>query len=196
MQFSTIKDIAESINMEAKELLADIKAVFGDEFPTVRDWKQNTKLPDDTITYRIMEYYGVKADIQKNNLPAQVPTTLPELIKAATPLQRSALQQTMQALESGFSEFFNIQVTKSVVGAYFDACDTAYDFVSEVIEQDLTGLQSASDQSYAELEKMLKAHYTSGSESLGKGVRLNKAAGERVSAFRSSLQTMKASLVN
>jgi hypothetical protein len=75
VQFSTIKDIAEAISMDTKELLADIKAVFGDEFPQVRDWKQNTKLPDDTITYRIMEYYGIKADIEKNNLPAQVPTT-------------------------------------------------------------------------------------------------------------------------
>ena len=196
MQFTTVKDIAEAISMDAKDLLADIKAVFGDEFPQVRDWKQNTKLPDDTITYRVMEYYGVKADIEKNNLPAQVPTTLPELIKSATPMQRSALQQTMQALESGFSEYFGIQVTKSVLSAYFNACESAYDFVSEIIEQDLGNLHLESQQGYTRLEEVLKAHYTNGNESLGKSVRLNQTAGKRASAFQNSLQAMRASLAS
>ncbi len=55
MNHSTIADIALATDKDTANLLADIKGIFGDDFPQVHSWNANTKLPDETVTYKILE---------------------------------------------------------------------------------------------------------------------------------------------
>lgn len=195
MNYSTIADIAATTNKSTDSLLADIKSLFGDEFPEVHNWTADTQLPDDKITYQILSFYGVKDEIENNKLSAQVPTTLPDLIKSAAPLQRVALQQSLEAMEVSFADYFGVQITKSALNAYFAATESAYSLINEILEADVRAMNQGTQTAYSDIEALLKQHYKNGTDTLGNAVRLKKVVGE-TSKFQATLQAMRSSLNN
>ena len=167
MNYSTIQEIADATNKDISNLLADIKGIFGDDFPQVHSWDANTKLPDDTITYRILELYNLKAETSAQ-LPKGELTTLPEMMLATSESQNDAVTLLVQNLRISLADYFGIALTQSVVSAYNQGKNQALEALSNLVESDLKDIDLSMQNCLDNLTSDTKQSYQMGEELRGK----------------------------
>lgn len=193
MNYSSIAEIAEATNKDTANLLADIKGIFGDDFPQVHNWNANTKLPDDTITYKILELYNLKNDVSAQ-LPKGELTTLPEMMIATSESQNYLVTQLVQNLRLSLADYFGIALTEGVITAYNQGKNQALEALQNLVESDLKDIDNAMQDCLNNLTTDTKQSYEVGEELRGKLAVVTYQRGLNSQQLRSSLLSLVADL--
>ena len=167
MNYSTIADIALATDKDIANLLADIKGIFGDDFPQVHSWDANTKLPDDTITYKILELYNLKNEISPQ-LPKGQLTTLPEMMLATSESQNYIVTELVQNLRLSLADYFGIALTQGVITAYNQGKNQALEALHNLVESDLRDIDSSMQDCLDNLTATTKESYQLSEDLRGK----------------------------
>ena len=167
MNYSSIREIADATNKDTANLLADIKGIFGDDFPQVHSWNANTKLPDDTITYCILELYNLKAETSAQ-LPKGELTTLPEMMLAVSESQNYAVTQLVQNLRLSLADYFGVALTQGVIAGYNAGKNQALEALTNIVESDLRDIDSSMQDCLDSLTTDTKESYLLGEQLRGK----------------------------
>ncbi len=167
MNYSTIAEIADATNKDTANLLADIKGIFGDDFPQVHNWNADTKLPDDTITYRILELYNLKNEVNAQ-LPKGELTTLPEMMLSHSESQNYAVTQLVQSLRLSLADYFGVALTQGVIASYNAGKSQALETLQNLVESDLKDIDASMQECLNSLTTDIKQSYQKGEEIRGK----------------------------
>ncbi len=167
MNYSTIQEIADATNKDTANLLADIKGIFGDDFPQVHNWNANTKLPDETVTYKILELYNLKAETSAQ-LPKGELTTLPEMMLATSESQNYLVTQLVQNLRLSLADYFGVALTQGVIAGYNAGKNQALETLHNLVESDLKDIDSSMQECLDSLTTDTKETYQQSEQLRGK----------------------------
>ncbi len=193
MNYSTIKEIADATNKDTANLLADIKGIFGDDFPQVHSWNSDTKLPDDTITYKILDLYNLKAETNAQ-LPKGELTTLPEMMLAISESQNYAVTQLVQNLRLSLADYFGVALTQGVIAGYNAGKSQALEALTNLVESDLRDIDTSMQECLNSLTADTKESYQMGEETRGKLAVATYQRSVNSQALRSNLSSLIAGL--
>ncbi len=193
MNYSTIQEIAEATNKDTANLLADIKGIFGDDFPQVHNWNPDTKLPDETVTYKILELYNLKAETNAQ-LPKSELTTLPQMMLAVSESQNYAVTQLVQNLRLSLADYFGVALTQGVISGYNTGKNQALEALHNLVESDLRDIDTSMQECLNSLSTDTKDSYQMGEEIRGKLAVVTYQRSVNSQALRSNLSSLIAGL--
>ena len=193
MSHSTIQEIASATNKDTANLLTDIKGIFGDVFPEIHSWNADTRLPDDKITYQILEYYNLKNEINQQ-LPKGELTTLPEQQLAIGESQNYVVTQLVQNLRLSLADYFGVALTQGVVSAYNSGKNQALQALENIVLSDLSDIDSSVQDCLNTLSTDTKESYQLGEQLRGKLVVASYQRSLNSQALRSNLSSLIAGL--
>ncbi len=189
MNYSTIADIALATDKDISNLLSDIKGIFGDDFPQVHHWNADTRLPDDSITYKILELYNLKNEVNAQ-LPKGELTTLPEMMLATSESQNYLVTELVQNLRISLADYFGIALTQGMITAYNTGKSQALEALHNLVENDLRDIDSSMQSCLDNLTTDTKQSYQMGEATRGKLAVATYKRSVNSQALRSNLSSL------